>query len=83
MVLYTVHIPDTRRCMVYETDYFMYPSITTFIDDTIIFLAISYRLTADAAIEQSWRARLLSVVSGKGLYRLSSALVNSGFIYYL
>lgn len=69
--------------MVYEMEYFAYPSIATFVNDTFIFLAISYRLTADTTIEQSWRDRLLSVVTGKGLFRLSRALMQTGFIYYL
>ncbi|KZP13613.1 hypothetical protein FIBSPDRAFT_1049312, partial [Athelia psychrophila] len=60
-----------------------YPSTASFLFDTIIFIAISYRLAADAATEQSWRARLQSVVTGKGLLRISRALMVSGQLYYL
>ncbi|KZP27074.1 hypothetical protein FIBSPDRAFT_928240 [Athelia psychrophila] len=81
--LRAVRIPDTLRCIVYETDYYAYPSVATFLNDTCVFLAISYRLTGDTAIEKSWRGRLLSIVTGKGLYRLSRALMQTGFIYYL
>ncbi|KZP13608.1 hypothetical protein FIBSPDRAFT_1049307 [Athelia psychrophila] len=60
-----------------------YPSTSSFVFDTFIFIAISYRLAADAATEQSWRARLQSVVTGKGLLRISRALMASGQLYYL
>ncbi|KZP04457.1 hypothetical protein FIBSPDRAFT_806781 [Athelia psychrophila] len=60
-----------------------YPSASSFLFDTFVFIAISYRLAADAATEQSWRARLRSVVTGKGLFRISRALMVSGQLYYL
>ncbi|KAF7965084.1 hypothetical protein HWV62_45755, partial [Athelia sp. TMB] len=58
-------------------------SFAASVNDTLVFLAISYRLAADAGGERSWRARCKSIVSGKGLLRLSRALMQSGQKYYL
>ncbi|KZP05148.1 hypothetical protein FIBSPDRAFT_1052649 [Athelia psychrophila] len=74
---------QAQRCLSYQIHYSTYPSISSFAFDTCVFLAISYRLAADAATEQSWRARLQSVLTGKGLLRLSRALMISGQLYYL
>ncbi|KZP11644.1 hypothetical protein FIBSPDRAFT_1050574 [Athelia psychrophila] len=51
--------------------------------DTLIFLAITYRLTADAATKGSWRSRFLIIAKGKGLYSLSRSLMLTGQFYYL
>lgn len=54
------------------------------INDTAVFLAITYRLAVDSANEDgTWRARIQSVVTGKGLYKVSGALMRSGQLYYL
>ncbi|KZP05103.1 hypothetical protein FIBSPDRAFT_1054285 [Athelia psychrophila] len=76
-------IPGTTLCTNIGTKYFMLPSISTFINDTLIFLAITFRLCSNALIDESWRSRFLSVVKGKGMYRLSRSLLLSGQIYYL
>ena len=49
----------------------------------MVFLAITYRLMADAAVGDDWRSRLRSVVWGRGVRRLSRALLQSGQLYYL
>ncbi|KZP07989.1 hypothetical protein FIBSPDRAFT_1052653 [Athelia psychrophila] len=72
-----------HHCISYQTIYFTYPSISSFVFDTLVFLAISYRLAADAATEHSWRARLQSVFTGKGLFDVSRALMTSGLLYYV
>ncbi|KZP11651.1 hypothetical protein FIBSPDRAFT_1050579 [Athelia psychrophila] len=53
------------------------------LNDTSVFLAITYRLTADAATKSTWRSQLLSIVKGKGLYSLSRSLMRTGQLYYL
>ena len=54
------------------------------VNDTMVFLAITYRLAADSAnADGTWRSRVQSVVTGKGLYRVSSSLMRSGQLYYL
>ncbi|KZP11645.1 hypothetical protein FIBSPDRAFT_962052 [Athelia psychrophila] len=57
--------------------------VPTLFNDTLIFLAITYRLMADAATKRSWRSRFLSIVKGKGLYRLSRSVMLTGQLYYL
>ncbi|KZP10010.1 hypothetical protein FIBSPDRAFT_1051548 [Athelia psychrophila] len=79
----SVRAGDTPYCLNFHIQHFTYPSISTFVYDTFVFIAISYRLTANAATEQSWRARLQSVVTGKGLFSISRALMISGQLYYL
>ncbi|KZP29389.1 hypothetical protein FIBSPDRAFT_884829 [Athelia psychrophila] len=59
------------------------PSIANATYDTLVFLAISYRLAADGATEDSWRARFQSIVKTRGLHSVSSSLMRSGQIYYL
>ncbi|KZP05150.1 hypothetical protein FIBSPDRAFT_940636 [Athelia psychrophila] len=72
-----------QYCLNFPLQHYAYPTISSFIFDTFVFIVISYRLAADAATEQSWRARLQSVVTGKGLFRISRALMISGQLYYL
>ncbi|KZP04027.1 hypothetical protein FIBSPDRAFT_671104, partial [Athelia psychrophila] len=76
-------LTDNQYCINFQVQHFTYPSITSFVYDTFVFIAISYRLAADAATEQSWRARLQSAVTGKGLFNVSRALMISGQLYYL
>lgn len=77
------HVPGTHYCDDSTTKYVTMASVATFVYDTLIFLAISYHIMADAAIEQSWKPRLLSIVKGKGLFGLSRSLMQQGQIYYL
>ena len=63
--------------------YFSLPSISSFINDTLVFLAISYRLASDAATQKTWRSWVQSVVKGKGLYSISRSLLQGGQMYYL
>ena len=59
------------------------PITSIFVYDTLIILAISYRLAADAVTGASWHSRLLSIIQGKGLYSLSKLLMRSGQLYYM
>ncbi|KZP16251.1 hypothetical protein FIBSPDRAFT_866092 [Athelia psychrophila] len=54
-----------------------------FVHDTMVFLAISYRLAADAGPAADWRSRVSSIVTGKGLFGLSRSLMKGGQLYYL
>ncbi|KZP29650.1 hypothetical protein FIBSPDRAFT_926836 [Athelia psychrophila] len=49
----------------------------------MVFLAISYRLAADAVTASDRRSRVLSIVTGKGLFSLSRSLMKGGQLYYL
>ncbi|KZP04535.1 hypothetical protein FIBSPDRAFT_968057 [Athelia psychrophila] len=72
-----------NHCIEFQMYHETYPVISSFIFDTFVFTAISYRLAADAATDRSWNARLQSVVTGKGLFRISRSLMISGQLYYL
>ncbi|KZP11667.1 hypothetical protein FIBSPDRAFT_962073 [Athelia psychrophila] len=56
--------------------------VIPFLNDTSIFLAITYRLTADAVTAGRWRSDLLSMVTGKGLYKISRSIMLTGQLYY-
>ena len=53
--------------------------------DTLIFLAISYRLypTYEVGRDTTWRERVELFFTGQGLPRLSKALLQGGQQYYL
>jgi hypothetical protein len=53
------------------------------VNDTLVFLAISYRMTSFAMVNSTWRARTKSFFTGDGLYYLSKVLLQSGQVYYL
>ncbi|KZP10241.1 hypothetical protein FIBSPDRAFT_963241 [Athelia psychrophila] len=53
-----------------------------FVNDTLIFLAISYRLAANAVADGGYHSRLLTIFKGKGLYSLSQSLLRTGQLYY-
>ncbi|KAF7967638.1 hypothetical protein HWV62_33621 [Athelia sp. TMB] len=77
------HRPGTRICTSEDpAKYTTMPVYATFCNDSMVFLAITYRLTADAAVGDDWRSRLLSVVRGRGLHQLSKSLLQSGQLYY-
>ncbi|KZP29386.1 hypothetical protein FIBSPDRAFT_1038803 [Athelia psychrophila] len=77
------HIPGTEFCMASSSKNLAgLPSIANAVNDTLVFLAISYRLASNAATEDSWRARLQSIIKTRGLYSVSSSLMRSGQLYY-
>lgn len=58
--------------------------MSTLVNDTLVFVAITYRLAADAMPTKGRRRfRLFSVVKGEGLYSLSRSLLQGGQLYYL
>ncbi|KZP10269.1 hypothetical protein FIBSPDRAFT_1051428 [Athelia psychrophila] len=58
------------------------PLASIFVNDTLIFLAILYRLTANAVTDGGRHSRLLTIFKGKGLYSLSQSLLQTGQLYY-
>ncbi|KZP10242.1 hypothetical protein FIBSPDRAFT_1051415 [Athelia psychrophila] len=58
------------------------PLASIFVNDTLIFLAISYRLTANAVTDGGRHSRLSTIFKGKGLYSLSQSLLRTGQLYY-
>ncbi|KZP30755.1 hypothetical protein FIBSPDRAFT_1038013 [Athelia psychrophila] len=84
-MIHTGHTASSRICEIrnnFDDVLFGLPGIANAVNDTLVFLAISCRLAADAAHKNSWRARLQSLAKGKSLYIVSSALMRSGQLYY-
>ena len=61
----------------------MAPIILTAVNDTFVFLAISYRMVSLSTVSGTWTARAKAFFTGDGMYHLSKALLHSGQIYYL
>jgi hypothetical protein len=75
---------QTRPCDLAgrTTDAWAYVASAIF--DTLVFLAISWRLISTSIIgSASWRDRLKSFVKGEGLLDLSKLLLRSGQFYYM
>jgi hypothetical protein len=78
------HIPYTRRCTEgVAHSYTLVPVIMTALNDTLVYIAISYRLATISMVSSTWRARAKSFFTGEGLHHLSKALLESGQVYYL
>ena len=56
--------------------------LTVLLNDTLVFLGISYRMVMNAVTGETWRERSKSFITGDGLYRISKALLHSGQLYY-
>jgi len=77
------HIPYTRRCTEgVAHSYTLVPVIMTALNDTLVYIAISYRLATISMVSSTWRARAKSFFTGEGLHHLSKALLESGQVYY-
>ncbi|KZP11731.1 hypothetical protein FIBSPDRAFT_1050541 [Athelia psychrophila] len=77
------HVPYPPYCTTTIIKHNYIPVTMTFVHDTMVFLAISYRLAADAVAASDWRSRVLLIVTGKGLFSLSRSLMKGGQLYYL
>jgi len=77
------HLPASRYCTDAFARSFELPMLPTFVLDTLVFVAISFRLACNATSAPTWRSRLSSAVTGEGLFKVSRSLMQSGQIYYL
>lgn len=75
-----VNRSDAQCFMIQPTDAWVY--IATAIYDTLMYLAISWRLASMATVNR-WQDRLKSFVTGAGLGWLSKVLLQGGQVYYL
>jgi len=76
-------IPYTRRCREgLAHTYTTVPIMLTGVNDTLVFLAISYRMVSISMVNSTWSARARSFIRGDGLHHLSKALLQSGQVYY-
>ncbi|KAJ6456251.1 hypothetical protein DFH09DRAFT_1013831 [Mycena vulgaris] len=77
------HIASTSRCINTAVKSFVAAgTIANAITDTLIFVALSWRLSLNG-MSPGLSARSQSFVRGKGLPKLSKALLQSGQLYYL
>lgn len=79
----TGHIPFTTRC--HESivkEYVSVPTIITAVYDTLVFLAISWRVISYTVEGYTWQARSRSFFKGTGLHSVSKALLRAGQLYY-
>ncbi|KAJ6454673.1 hypothetical protein C8R45DRAFT_1111912 [Mycena sanguinolenta] len=81
---HAAHIGPTTQCVIAapptRTEIVV---IMPLINDTVIFLAISYRIVAHTIAANSSRARLRVFLGGQGLSTLSQALLQTGQHFYL
>lgn len=79
----SIHTSKTRPCNLVgrTTDAWAY--IANGIFDTLVYLAISWRLASTSMIGNSFWDRLRSFIRGDGLLGLSKVLLKSGQFYYL
>ena len=59
------------------------PIVINAVNDTLIFVAISYKILTYTTLGDTWRARARSFYAADGLPKLSKALLQSGQLYYL
>ena len=78
------HIGPTNRCILTAArSYVSVPIVVNAINDTLIFLAISYHIISYTLVGDTWSARAKSFFSADGLPKLSKGFLQSGQLYYL
>jgi len=81
--LFGEHIGPTNRCILTSVrSYVSVPVFLNAINDTLIFLAISYHIISYTIIGDSWSARAKSFFRADGLPKLSKGLLQGGQLYY-
>ena len=84
LIAFIQHIGPTKRCILTAVrSYVFVPVVLNAINDTLIFLAISYYIGSYTIVGASWGARAKSFFRADGLPRLSKALLQGGQLYYL
>jgi hypothetical protein len=80
----TERIPYTQRCTeALAHAYTTVPIILASVNDTLVFLAISYRMVSLSLDSSTWTGKAKSFIMGDGLQHLSKALLHSVQAYYL
>ena len=59
------------------------PIMLNAVNDTLIFVAITYRILSHSVVGNNWSARARSFFEANGLPRMSKALLQGGQLYYL
>jgi hypothetical protein len=84
LVAWIQHIGTTKRCLNTAARPFgIAPIMLNAVNDTLIFIAITYRILSYSVVGNSRSARARSFFEADGLPRLSKALLQGGQLYYL
>jgi hypothetical protein len=79
-----IHIEPTKYCVNAAVKSFSSVAvITSTVNDSLIFLAISFKLMSNNKVESSVADKARTFFKGKGLSSISKALFKGGQIYYL
>lgn len=82
--LKAIHIGTTQRCIDSEVKgYGSAGIVISAVNDTLIFLAITYKLVFYHIASESWSARATSFWKGEGMGQTSKLLLKTGQLYYL
>ncbi|KAF7972530.1 hypothetical protein HWV62_17828 [Athelia sp. TMB] len=76
-------VPGTQICNVIKKKGHGTSFIAIAVYDTIIYLAISWRLSSLSRAGDHWKARITSLATGRGLYSVSRGMLHEGQLYYL
>jgi hypothetical protein len=78
------HIGTTQRCIITTCERFgRVPILLNSIMDTLVFIAISFRIVSYSLIGDTFGARMRSFFRGDGLPRVSKNILQGGQLYYL
>jgi hypothetical protein len=78
------HIPGTERCIeLPEKTYYAAPGLVNAGYDTLVFIAISFRILSFSLAGENLSSRARSFFRGDGLTHLSQSLLKGGQLYYL
>ena len=79
-----IHIGTTQRCIDSEVKAYGSAGIViSAVNDTLIFLAITYRLLFHHITSSSWSSRVHSFFRGDGMGEVSKLLLQTGQLYYM
>jgi hypothetical protein len=77
----TTHIPGTKRCMIIKVGYYSaIPVLLHSAFDTLVFIAISFRI---ASYSRAFSSRTSSLLRGNRLPLISRRILQGGQLYYL
>ena len=80
----STHIGTTQRCIASESDrYATVPILLNAIMDTLVFIAISFRIVSYSLVGDTFGARMRSFLRGSGLPSISKSILQGGQLYYL
>lgn len=79
-----IHIEPTRYCVNAQVKSFSSIAvITSTVNDSLIFIAISLKLMSNNKVESSSMDKVRAFFRGEGLSSISKALFKGGQVYYL